>query len=264
VKVLEKEEGNDKVKIDVKRVCLHNMNYQASAYTMPTSEALMGAFTVDGNTHRDLLTPLGNTPSFIPEGADAVNKGSLFVLPQTFTVQDLTETTWSKPYISVLAQICIDEDGDNDPVVYPKNGTATDYAWIALPLPSEFTGMVAHKKYVFTINFRNDALGKVDRDQNPNGEDGNHQGAEPDEDGDDDEEEPSGPNTNDNVPDGDEGSDIHLPNHSGFPLVVTVEEVYDFEDGGDYNVSNNTSAGGGGEQGKITATTNSTWTEEDI
>ena len=242
VKVLEKEQGNNKVKIDVKRVCLHNMNYQASAYTTPTSEALMGAFTVDGNTHRDLLTPLGDTPSFITEGTDAVNKGSLFVLPQTFTVQDLTETTWSKPYISVLAQICIDEDGDNDPVVYPKNGTATDYAWIALPLPSEFTGMVAHKKYVFTINFRNDALGKVDRDQNPNGEDGNGEGEEPNEDGDDDEEEPSGPNTNDNVPNGDEGTDIVLANHSGFPLIVTVEEVEDFDEGGDYNVSNNTPA----------------------
>ena len=247
VKVLAKEQGNNKVKIDVKSVCLHNMNYKASAYTAPTSEAQMGAFTVDGTTHRDLITPIGDsyTPSFITEGTDAVSKGSLFVLPQTFTVQDLTETSWTKPYISVLAQICIDKDGDSDPIIFPKNGTATDYAWIALPLPSEFTGMVAHKKYVFTINFRNDALGKVDRDQNPNGEDKNGNGEEPNEEGDDDDKQPSGPNTNDNVPDGDEGSDIKLGNHSGYALKVTVTTVDDFGEGGEYDVTNTASGGGG-------------------
>ena len=248
VKVHSKEQGNNKVKIDVKSVCLHNMNYKASAYTAPTSETLMGAFTVDGTTHRDLLTPIdGNyTPSFITEGDDAVDKGSLFVLPQTFTVQDLTATSWTKPYISVLAQICIDKDGDSDPVIFPKSGASTDYAWIALPLPSDFTGMVAHKKYVFTINFRNDALGKVDRDQNPNGEDKNGDGEEPNETDDDPDDEPSGPNTNDKVPDGDEGSDIKLGDHSGYALKVTVTTVDDFGEGGAYDVANIPSSSGGG------------------
>ena len=245
VKVLAKTQGNNSVKIDVKSVCLHNMNYKASAYTTPTSAAKMGAFTVDGTTHRDLITPIGDsyTPSFITEGTDAVSKGSLFVLPQTFTVQDLTETSWTKPYISVLAQICIDKDGDSDPVIFPKSGAASDYAWIALPLPSDFTGMEAHKKYVFTINFRNDALGKVDRDQNPNGKDKNDSGGEPDETGDDDDEQPSGPNTNDNVPNGDEGSDIKLGNHSGYALKVTVN-VDDFGEGSAYDVTNTASGGG--------------------
>ena len=246
VKVLAKTQGNNSVKIDVKSVCLHNMNYKASAYTTPTSAAQMGAFTVDGTTHRDLITPIdGNyTPSFITEGADAVTKGTMFVLPQTFEVQDLTATTWDKPYISVLAQICIDKDGDSDPVIFPKSGAASDYAWIALPLPSDFTGMEAHKKYVFTINFRNDALGKVDRDQNPNGENKNGDGNEPDETGDDDEEQPSGPNTNDKVPNGDEGGDVKLGNHSGYPLKVTVTTIDDFGTGGEYEVTNTASGGG--------------------
>ena len=254
VKVLEKTQGNNSVKIDVKSVCLHNMNYKASAYTTPTSAAQMGAFTVDGTTHRDLITPIGDsyTPSFIAEGADAVTKGTMFVLPQTFEVQDLTAATWDKPYISVLAQICIDKATGSDPIIFPKNGTATDYAWIALPLPSDFTGMEAHKKYVFTINFRNDALGKVDRDQNPNGENKNGDGEEPDETGDDDDEQPSGPNTNDNVPDGDEGSDVKLGNHSGYPLKVTVTTIDDFGEGGEYDVANvPSSAGGGGSSASV-------------
>ena len=246
VKVLAKTQGNNSVKIDVKSVCLHNMNYKASAYTTPTSEAQMGAFTVDGTTHRDLITPIGDsyTPSFITEGTDAVTKGTMFVLPQTFEVQDLTATTWDKPYISVLAQICIDKDGDSDPIIFPKYAGATDYAWIALPLPSDFTGMEAHKKYVFTINFRNDALGKVDRDQNPNGVNKNGDGKEPDETGDDEDEQPSGPNTNDKVPDGDEGGDVKLGNHSGYALKVTVAAIDDFDEGGEYDVTNTASAGG--------------------
>ncbi len=253
VKVLEKTQGNNSVKIDVKSVCLHNMNYKASAYTTPTSAAQMGAFTVDGTTHRDLITPIGDsyTPSFIAEGADAVTKGTMFVLPQTFEVQDLTAATWDKPYISVLAQICIDKATGSDPIIFPKNGTATDYAWIALPLPSDFTGMEAHKKYVFTINFRNDALGKVDRDQNPNGENKNGDGEEPDETGDDDDEQPSGPNTNDNVPDGDEGSDVKLGNHSGYPLKVTVTTIDDFGEGGEYDVTNTASGGGSSVPGAL-------------
>ena len=246
VKVLAKTQGNNSVKIDVKSVCLHNMNYKASAYTMPTSEAQMGAFTVDGTTHRDLITPIATnyTPSFITEGAEPVTKGTMFVLPQTFEVQDLTATTWDKPYISVLAQICIDKDGDSDPIIFPKYAGADDYAWIALPLPSDFTGMEAHKKYVFTINFRNDALGKVDRDQNPNGKDKNGSGEEPNETGDDDGKQPSGPNTNDKVPNGDEGSDIKLGNHSGYPLKVTVTAIDDFGTGAEYNVTNTASGGG--------------------
>ena len=248
VKVLEKTQGSNSVKVDVKSVCLHNMNYKASAYTTPTSEAQMGAFTVDGTTHRDLITPIGDsyTPSFIAEGVAAVTKGTMFVLPQTFEVQDLTAATWDKPYISVLAQICIDKASGDDPIIFPKYAGADDYAWIALPLPSDFTGMEAHKKYVFTINFRNDALGKVDRDQNPNGKDKNDSGEEPNETGDDDDEQPSGPNTNDKVPNGDEGGDVKLGNHSGYPLIVTVEEVYDFGEGGAYDVANVPSSTGGG------------------
>ena len=108
-----------------------------------------------------------------------------------------------------------------------------------MPLPSDFTKMRAHHKYIFTINLRGDLLGKVDRDQNPNGEggdDGDGDG-EPDEDGDDPEQEPSGPDTNEKVPDEDKGDDISVGNHSGFPLSVTITDIYDFEDDGEFTIN---------------------------
>ena len=226
VKVLEKtSEGVHKVKVDVKAVCLHNVNFKTSgtpAYTLPSSTAQMGAFTVDGTSTRDLITTIPTTysPTWVTEESAATSVGSLLVMPQTIAaVEDFSTTTWSKPYISVLAQVRIDNEGNA--AIFPKEAGADDYAWIALPLPSDFTQMQAHHKYIFTLNFRNDALGRVDRDQNPNDND-----------------DPSGPDTDDLVPEEDEGNPISEPTHSGFPLSVTVTEVLDFDAEGDYEVPN--------------------------
>lgn len=244
VKLLEKPANIDnKVKIDIVKVCLHNMNYQASAFNAPTSTSEMGYFTVTGTTHRDLLsTPASH--SFISEpesgvAATAVDlQAPMFVLPQDIYVEDFTTATWNKPYISILAQVRIDAE-DNSSIIFPKFGGDSDYAWIAVPLPSDFTKMRAHHKYIFTINLRGDLLGKVDRDQNPNGDggEGDDGDGEPDEDGDDPEQEPSGPDTRDKVPDEDKGDDISVGNHSGFPLSVTITDVYDFEADGDYIIN---------------------------
>lgn len=138
----------------------------------------------------------------------------MLVMPQNFTAQDLTADTWTAPYISVLARI----SSTSGNAIYPKNAGENDYAWVALPLPADFTGFQAHHKYIFTLNFRSDALGKVDRDQDPN-----------DDGGDD--------NTDDLVPEVDKDTDI-TPTHSGFELGVTITDVLDFDQGGDYNVDN--------------------------
>ena len=227
VKVHDKtDEGVHKVKVDVKAVCLHNVNFKTSgtpAYTLPTSAAQMGAFAVDGTSTRDLVTaiPDAYVPAWVTEESAVTPVGSLLVMPQAIAaVEDFSTTTWSKPYISVLAQVRIDNEGNA--AIFPKEAGANDYAWIALPLPADFTQMQAHHKYIFTLNFRNDALGRVDRDQNPNDDD-----------------EPSGPDTDDLVPEEDEGNPIVEPAHSGFALDVTVTEVYDFEEGGDYDVNSN-------------------------
>ena len=230
VKVHEKTaEGAHKVKVDVKAVCLHNVNFKTSgtpAYTLPTSAAQMGAFAVDGTSTRDLVTAIPDAyePAWVTEESAVTPVGSLLVMPQAIAaVEDFSTTTWSKPYISVLAQVRIDNAGNA--AIYPKEAGADDYAWIALPLPADFTQMQAHHKYIFTLNFRNDALGRVDRDQNPNDDD-----------------EPSGPDTDDLVPEEDEGNPIVEPAHSGFALDVTVTEVYDFEEGGDYAINDNSQA----------------------
>ena len=225
VKVHEKTaEGVHKVKVDVKAVCLHNVNFKTSgtpAYTLPTSAAQMGAFAVDGTSTRDLVTAIPDAyePAWVTEESAVTPVGSLLVMPQAIAaVEDFSTTTWSKPYISVLAQVRIDNEGNA--AIFPKEAGADDYAWIALPLPADFTQMQAHHKYIFTLNFRNDALGRVDRDQNPNDDD-----------------EPSGPDTDDLVPEEDEGNPIVEPAHSGFALDVTVTEVYDFEEGVEVDVN---------------------------
>ena len=69
-----------------------------------------------------------------------------------------------------------------------------------VPMPADFTQMQAHHKYIFTINFSADALGKVDRNQEPV------------------------------IPGG--GEDIEIEGRSSQPVTVTVENVYDFEEEG--------------------------------
>ena len=215
---LHQSEGNTKIKIDIKEVAFHNVGYAATAYTLPTAETTMGAFTVNTTDKRDLVAARA-THSFITEPAGdpaATDLGTpMLVMPQAIEGQDLSAAEWNAPYISVLAQIRY--DNGEGLAVFPENAGENDYAWIALPLPADFTGFVAHHKYIFTLNFRNDALGKVDRDQDPN-----------DDGGDDD--------TDDKVAEEDEGTDI-TPAHSGIALGVTVEDVLDFEEDGDYEVN---------------------------
>ena len=221
-KVLTKSaDGPYKIKVDVKSVCLHNMGYKASAYVLPESEVKMGALTLaDGK--RDLLVSAAEH-AFIGQTSAAATIGSMFVMPQTVEPQALGAGDWTKPYISVLAQIRVDETG-NDVPIFPKNAGENDYAWLAVPLPADFAGFQAHHKYIFTINLRDDAMGKADKDQYPNKEEMDDPN-NPNED-----DQPCGPNTEDIVPQEDRGDDIVIEGRSAFELVVTVEDVFDFDE----------------------------------
>ena len=218
-KMHEAATGTQKVKIDIKGVALRSMKYAATAYTAPSADPTMGAFTV-GTDKRDLIGPasidLTADAAWITESAPAATdlQMPMFVMPQAIAAEDIQDLSatgdWTGAYISVLAQIRLDDT--DDVVIFPR-GTGTDkYAWIALPLPSDFAGFTAHKKYVFTLNFRNDALGVVDKDQNPNNGD-----------------DPNVPDTSDEIDNETPGDNITLPNHSGFALSVTVETVEDFD-----------------------------------
>ena len=222
-KVLTKSaDGPYKIKVDIKNVSLHNMAYKASAYTAPESTSPMGAFTVVSDDTRDLLAAPASH-DFIGQSSAATTIGTMFVMPQAIEAQDFSATTWDKPYISILAQICTDETGNVVPI-FPKNATANDYAWIALPLPSDFTAFQAHHKYIFTINLRDDAMGVADKDQYPNKEEMDN----PDNPTEDDE--PYGEDTEDLVPEGDRGKEITIEGRSAFSFAVTVEDVYDFDE----------------------------------
>ena len=221
-----------KVKIDIKQVAVRNMGY-AGTYAIPTSTddnkgELTLSTTADPAT-TDIVAESASKGTFIGVGAAAATDlASFFMIPQDITAQDLSAANpWNNSYISVLAQVRVVQGG-NETRIFPAGTNATDasYAWIALPMPTEFTGMVAHKKYIFTLNFSTDGIGKVDYDQQP----------------DDTDTEPA-TNPEENIDPNDEGNDIVLPGKSGNRVVVTVEEVNDFDVEG--NIDINTPPGDG-------------------
>ncbi len=227
-KALVQGEATDtrKVTIDIKQVAVRNIGY-AGTYAIPTSatdnKGVLALSTSATPATTDIVSESASKGTFIEVGAAAATDlASFFMVPQTITAQDLTEDSWSNSYISILAQVRTIE-GSTESRLFPAGTNATDdsYAWIALPMPNEFTGMVAHKKYIFTLNFdTTHGIGKVDRDQDPDDTD-TDPATDPD----------------DNIDPNDKGKDIKLPGSSGSRVVVTVETVNDFdaEDNTDIN-----------------------------
>ena len=206
-----------KVQIDIQDVAIRNIGYQSAGYVIPTSEMTMGTLAVNGQASpatKDITATSASAGTYIELNATdataSTDLASFFMVPQTVTAADLTASTWSNSYLAVRAQIRITQVNGNDPLVesmvYPNVGAVntTDYAWVAVPLPADFTAMQAHKKYIFTLNFSADALGKVDRANDPDRDD--------------------------------EGADIIIAGRSVQPVVVTVEEVTDFEEDNNTNV----------------------------
>lgn len=212
------------IKVSIKAVTIQNVHYAATHYTPPTAEQPFGVFTLNEGK-RDLIkswtTPIqltqttdgddeteGRQATSFPESTD------MLIMSQAVEPQDLTADTWTKPYISVLAQVRIDGTEIDDLLVFPRGSGTADYAWIALPLPAGFTAFEPHKKYVFTLNFRNDAIGRVDRDQYPNG---SVSGS------------PKGANATNEVTDETLGALITVPNHAGVSLSVSLETIDEFD-----------------------------------
>ena len=193
-----------KVKIDIKQVAVRAMNYAATYAKPAAAEATMGVLALgDSPAKADLTVASASAGTFITlnttDATASTDLGHLFMVPQTVTAETLSETTWDDSYIAVYAQIRTVQ-GDVETMVFPTVGAVdeTSYAWVAVPMPSDFTQMQAHHKYIFTINFSADALGKVDRNQEPV------------------------------IPGG--GEDIEIEGRSSQPVTVTVENVYDFEE----------------------------------
>ena len=193
-----------KVKIDIKQVAVRAMNYAATYAKPAAAEATMGVLALgDSPAKADLTVASASAGTFITlnttDATASTDLGHLFMVPQTVTAETLSESTWDDSYIAVYAQIRTVQ-GDVETMVFPTVGAVdeTSYAWVAVPMPSDFTQMQAHHKYIFTINYSADALGKVDRNQEPV------------------------------IPGG--GEDIEIEGRSSQPVTVTVENVYDFEE----------------------------------
>jgi hypothetical protein len=200
-----------KVKIDIKQVAVRAMNYAATYAKPAAAEATMGVLALgDSPAKADLTVASASAGTFITlnttDATASTDLGHLFMVPQTVTAETLSETTWDDSYIAVYAQIRTVQ-GDVETMVFPTVGAVdeTSYAWVAVPMPADFTAMQAHHKYIFTINFSADALGKVDRNQEPV------------------------------IPGG--GEDIEIEGRSTQPVTVTVENVYDFEEDGEVDVN---------------------------
>ena len=192
--------GTVQATIDIKQVAVRNMKYTGT-YAIPTATANqdMGVITPTAAVTSLLTDERSETTFLTKDDAAATSLGSLFMVPQAVTAEDLSQSTWDDAYIAVLAQIRI-KNGDADAtMLFPSAGAVdnSSYAWVAVPMPADFTQMQAHKKYIFTINFSADALGKVDRNQDGGGE------------------------------------DIEIEGRSSSPVTVSVEHVYDFDAEGD-------------------------------
>lgn len=201
--------GTVQATIDIKQVAVRNMKYTGT-YAIPTATANqdMGVITPTAAVTSLLTDERTSTTFLTKDDAAATSLGSLFMVPQAVTAEDLSNNTWDDAYIAVLAQIRI-KNGDADAtMLFPSAGAVdnSSYAWVAVPMPADFTQMQAHKKYIFTINFSADALGKVDRNQTPV------------------------------IPGG--GQDIEIEGRSSSPVTVSVEHVYDFDaEGNDVDVN---------------------------
>lgn len=201
------------VSVDIKQVAVRNMKY-AGTYARPTAEDTYGVITAT-DASGNLFTETRGETSFLTKNDDDATIGSLFMVPQT----GIAASAFATPdapgaYLSVLAQIRVIQ-GELTTVTFPEAGStsgaaALKYAWIAVPLPAEFTAMQAHKKYVFTLNFCADALGHIDIVQD----------------------EPSTV-----TPGPAEFEPIVLKGRSGNGVSVTVETINDFDEDADVDIN---------------------------
>ena len=218
--------GSVEATIDIRQLAVRHTQYSGT-YAIPTSANETGVLTA-GTDKDDLFTDMRTGTAFLSkDDAAATDLGSVFMLPQSVTADALGTTPWNDAYIAVLAQVRIKDGSADETMLFPYVGAVntTDYAWLAVPMPAEFTAMEAHHKYVFTLHFSADALGKIDPTQDPYAPDPNN----PDETIDPDD--PNDPNGGFINPD-DEGQDIVPEGKSANPVTVTVQNIYDFEEDG--------------------------------
>ena len=224
--------GSVEATIDIRQVAVRKMKYDGT-YAIPTSTNETGVLTA-GTDKGDLFTDMRTGTAFISkDDAAATDLGSVFMLPQDVTADALGTTPWNDAYIAVLAQVRIKDGSAQETMLFPKVGAVdnTSYAWLAVPMPAEFTAMEAHHKYVFTLHFSADALGKIDPTQDPYTPAPNNPDViiDPDD--------PTHPGGGGFIDPDDAGKDIEPEGKSASPVIVTVQNIYDFEDDGAFDVN---------------------------
>lgn len=173
VKALNKD-ASANFKIEVAGVKFSNLK-NASTLSFPTSSTASGTFS--WSSYTPWTTPTGNdtyktgsenakftgTPTTLSTVATNLTTSPFLLMPQTTAKADLTATTVTGAYLSILVRIT--EDGNQ---TYPKykasytTATCTSYAYVAVPVDIDWK---PGYRYTYTLNFSKGGVGKVDPSQ---------------------------------------------------------------------------------------------------
>lgn len=155
-----------KVKIEVKGIRLNNIK-NGGTWSLPT------ASTADALGYNPWGTTVSGTANYVANitkktltstAADITGSDPLLLLPQQLETADIGNA--SGQYLSVLVKIT---DATTSALIYPKNNdNSEDFAWAAVDVNTKWE---PGKKYIYTLHFTEGGYGKIDKNQEPGGND---------------------------------------------------------------------------------------------
>lgn len=155
-----------KVKIEVKGIRLNNIK-NGGSWSLPT------ASTADALGYNPWGTTVSGTANYVANitkktltstAADITGSDPLLLLPQQLETADIGNA--SGQYLSVLVKIT---DATTSALIYPKNNdNSEDFAWAAVDVNTKWE---PGKKYIYTLHFTEGGYGKIDKNQEPGGND---------------------------------------------------------------------------------------------
>lgn len=172
--------AKNKIQIKVKDVRLNNIK-SVGTWALPTAST---ASALGYNpwssvaTEVNYLTGVGTTTAITLDGSakDLTGANPLLLIPQQLGAGDIEHGTGQ--YLSVLVQIQnLTGANDTEKAIFPKINVAPasgetlenqNYAWAAVDVNTEWE---PGKKYIYTLHFTENGYGKVDKNQNDDGDD---------------------------------------------------------------------------------------------
>lgn len=155
-----------KVKIEVKGIRLNNIK-NGGSWSLPT------ASTADALGYNPWGTTVSGSANYVANitkktltstAADITGSDPLLLLPQQLETADIGNA--SGQYLSVLVKIT---DATTSALIYPKNNdNSEDFAWAAVDVNTKWE---PGKKYIYTLHFTEGGYGKIDKNQEPGGND---------------------------------------------------------------------------------------------